>query len=99
MPCQSVEPQVLGSARFIVTQPGVTVTFMICWPYDASRKKLATLSVLLVITCCICADEKLGAVVSLKFARMTRTLFAVAALATASVVDRALVGSASTVMR
>src|SRR4029079_7569496 len=99
MPCQSAEPHVPGSARFIVTQFGVTVTFMICCPYDASRKKFATLSVLVVITCCICDDVKLGAVVLSKFAMMTRTLFAVAALVIASVVAVALVGSASTVMR
>ena len=83
---QSVVPHVVGCAMFSVTQPGVAVTFINCWPYDVSRKKLATLSPLVVITCCTCAAEKPGATVLLKFAMITSTLLAVAALATMAAV-------------
>ncbi len=75
-----MEAQFVGAARFIATQPGVTVTFINCCPYDVSRKKLATLSALLTITCCASDAVYAGAGVLLKFAMMTRTLLAVAAL-------------------
>ena len=67
---------------FIMTQP-VSVTFMICWPYDASRKKLATLSLFVVMTCCACAKVSAGRPVLLKFAMMTNTLRVATAFATA----------------
>src|SRR5678815_4866351 len=84
MPLQSTDPHVVGLARFIVIHTGVTVTFITCWPYDVSRKKLATLSLLDVITCCACAVLNAGAVVLLKFAMITSTPLAVAAFVATS---------------
>src|SRR4029079_13413835 len=94
MCCQSAVPQLAGRAMLIVTHDGVTVTLITCWPYDPSRKKFATLSALLVITCCACAVVNAGAMVLLKFAMITSTLFTVAALAIVDGASRLLAGSA-----
>src|SRR5512132_4304916 len=86
---QSVVLHVVGCVMCSATQPGVAVTFINCCPYDVSRKKLATLPALVVITCWTCVAEKLGATVLLKFAMITSTLLAVAALATTALVTDA----------